>query len=383
MMHKHEVCHLVELLVRLGDEYRHLQQEHDREPVHHPTRRIIEVKLGQIGERFGRLLSHWVPDAAFRQRWTRYLHEGGPPPDAPRIATPPDFMGITDAGSQVEVRMSEDGGYDLIVDGRIESHEAVPWYLDPDMLEPIQIAEHMCRELFNAPPAAVQALAAFLSTPRAEPPWAWARALFEDGLIDANFGLTPRGQRRLGKRAPRPLAAPARSTFGILTADAARARLFVLHMREGEGAPTLAPLFEVSRMTNPEQRARDSELLSDTRPGLRREGPHGPRHGVSDHREGHRHDAERRFAARIVDEAERVWHANGATRVVLVASPAMLGALRAAMKSSKPRSWSVRELARDLTRLAAPALHDVLARDGLLPPRGRLSPVRPVPGRPL
>ena len=28
-----------------------------------------------------------------------------------------------------------------------------------------------------------------------EPPWTWARTLYDDGLIDANFGLTARGRR--------------------------------------------------------------------------------------------------------------------------------------------------------------------------------------------
>ncbi len=382
-MHKHEVCHLVELLVRLGGEYRHLQQEHDREPLDHPTRHVLEVKVRQLGERFERLLSHWVHDEALRQQWTQYLHADGPPPDAPRFAMPPDFKGLTDAGAQVEVRASEEGGYDLIVDGRVESHESVPWYLDPDQIPPHRIGRYLCREIFDAPAEAVQALSAFLVTPEAEPPWIWSRALFEDGLIDDNFGLTPRGQRRLGKGAPRPVEATGGLTFGILTADAARARMFVLRTTEGDGAPTLAPLVEVAQTTSPEQRARDNELLSDTRPGLRREGPHGPRHGVSDHREGHREDAERRFAAQLVDEAEQIWRANNATRVMIIASPAMLGALRAAMKSSHPRPWTVSELARDLTRLTAPALHDVLAGDGVLPPRGRRSPLRPMPGRPI
>lgn len=380
---KTEGRHLVELLTRLGSEYRHFKQEHDREPVDHPTRRVLEGKIRRLGERFEQILSEWIQDEELRRQWIQYRQGDGPPPDGPSIATPPEFKGLTDAGSQVEIRPTEDGGHDILVDGRIESHESVPWYLDPDLIEPIEIGARTCRETFDAPPEAVQALAAFLTTPEAEPPWPWARALLADGLIDYNFSLTPRGQRRLGKHAPQAAEGAARTAFGILAADAVRARLFVLQTSDGENVPTLAPLVEVFQTTNPEQRARDSQVFSDTRPGLRREAPQGPRHGVSDRREGYRDDVQRRFAAQIIADAERIWRANGVTHVVVAASPEMLGFLRPAMTHPEQKPWSVRELARDLSRLSAPALHDALADDGLLPPRGRRPPTRPVPGLPI
>lgn len=377
---------LVESLAQLGREYRHYQQEHERGRVDGTTRRRLEAKMQRLRERFERLVAHWIQDETLRGAWTKHFHEGGPAPDEPRIAAAPAFKGITETGSKVEVRPTEDGGYDVLVDGRIECHEKVPWHLDPDAIEPIQIGEHTCQEICDAPSDALAALVTYLATSEAEPPWRWSRALIEDGLIDDNFGLTPRGYRLVGKAAPRPLgAAPSPITFGILTADAAQARLFVLHVTHGEYVPTLAPLVEVSQTSQPHRRARDSDLFSDTRPGFRREGPHGPRHAVSDRRERQRREAERRFAARIIKEAVQVWRAHGVTRAILVASPAMLGVLRPVLSrtndGSKP--WSIRELARDLTQLAAPALHDVLAADGLVPPRGRLPPLRPSPGIPI
>lgn len=380
---RNEGRHLARLLARLGSEYRHVQQEHDREPVDHPTRRVLEGKLRRIGERFEQLLAQWVQDEELRGRWTQYLRAGGDPPEGPEMAAPPEFKGITDAGSHVEVRAGDDGGYDVVVDGRVESHEFVPWYLEPDMIEPIRIGDHTCREVFDAPAEAVRALSTFLDTPGSAPPWAWGRALLEDGLIDDNFGLTPRGRRRLGKVTTRPGEGPARTTYGVLAADTARARLFVLHAEGGAEAPTLAPLVEVSQSTDPDQRARDSEVFADTRPGLRREGPHGPRHGVSDRREGHRREVARRFAAHVVEEAGRVWREHGVSRAVVVASPEMLGVLRAVSSNAGAQPWSVQEEARDLSRLSAPALHDALADDGLLPPRARLSPTRPQPGVPI
>jgi protein required for attachment to host cells len=373
---------LVELLTRLAAEYRHYQQEHEREPVDRPTRRVLHAKVSRLGERFEQVVGQWVDDEALRERWVRYLYKGGDPPEGPRIATPPEFRGVTDAGTRVEIRACEDGGYDLVVDGRLERHETVPWHLDPDMIEPIQIGEYACREIFAAPPAAVEALAAFMRAPGSEPPWPWARALLEDGLVDSNFSLRPRGRRRLSGGAPQPAEHPAYLTFGVLAADGARARVFVLGASDGEQVPTVAPLVEVSHTTSPDRRAKDSELFADA-PGMRREGPHSPRGGMSDRREGHRRDSERRFAAQVVDEAERAFREHAVTRVVLVASPAMLGVLRPLMHHEGHRPWTVRELARDLSRLAAPALHDALAEDGLLPPRGRLPSTRATPGVPL
>jgi hypothetical protein len=371
--------HVIDLLVRLGDEYRHLEGDHGRETGPRARRRLRE-KMARLGERFERVLSRWVQDEALRRAWDDFLHRGGDAPDEPRLAPPRVFMGIDEVGSVVEIRPREDRGYDVIVDGTVMRHEAVPWRLDPDLIEPIQIGEHACREVFEAPPEAVNELQRFLSTPGAEPPWRWARALVEDGLVDVDFALTPRGQRRLARPAPRAAEAGAGITIGVIVADAARARVLVL--AELGSAP--ARLVEVAAVTHPERRARDSEVLSETRPGLRREGPHGPRHGMDDHRDRHRRAVDREFARLAVDEAVRNWRAHGATRVIVAASPAMLGLLRPAIARSNggQKPFGVLELARDLTRLSPPALHDALAEAGLLPPRGRPSVPSPPIGAP-
>jgi hypothetical protein len=38
-------------------------------------------------------------------------------------------------------------------------------------------------------------LRGYCATANGAPPWRWARQLYADGLIDANFGLTARGRR--------------------------------------------------------------------------------------------------------------------------------------------------------------------------------------------
>src|SRR5690606_15730835 len=163
--------------------------------------------------------------------------------------------------------------------------------------------------------------------------------------------------------------------------NAARARILTLASTTPLGRPTLATLDEAADTVNPASRARDGERLSDTRPGLRREGPHGPRHGVSDRRDAHRDETERRFVESVADEAAEVWSRFHACTIVLVAAPQALGLLRPAvarhLRGQTP--YEVVELPRELTKLAAPALHDALAGAGVLPPPGRLPPIKPLP----
>lgn len=299
---------------------------------------------------------------------------------------PPLLVGLTESGSRVEVRTHEDGGYDIVVDGTVERHEAVPWELDPDMIEPLRVGEHTCREVFDAPEEALDALKSFVASRETEPPWKWSEVLYRDGLVDANFSLTPRGLRALrGTPERQPFQEDLRGpTFGVLIADAARARVFVLAAPGGKRAPTLEPLTEVAQSTRPEARARASEVMSDSRPGLRREGSHGPRHAVSDRRENHRLEEDKRFASEVSDEAARLWRKHGVTQAILVASHTMLSALRPSLTRLKegPAPWTLKELARDLTRLSGPAIHDALFTAGLLPERGRQPARKRTPGQP-
>jgi protein required for attachment to host cells len=374
-------------LAQLAHEFRHYQQEHDREAPASATRHVLSKKMQRTEERFGRLVREFIEDEALSREWTKYLHEGGATPPGLETRVPPLFKGVDEAGSRVEIRPSEDGGFDIVVDSAIESHETVSWYRDPDMIGPTQIGQHVCRESTDVPLEALQALDTFLRTPQAEPPWQWLRALIDDGVIDANFSLTPRGDRLLGKSTPRAVTRDLPITFGVLAADGARARLFVLRTSSDLSVPSTEPLVEVSASTRPDSRTRDHRLFTDTRPGTRQGGPgtQGSRHGVNDHRENHRRAAEQRFATEVVQQAERVFREHDVTRVVVVASPSMLGVLRPNLERTKAgaQPWSTHELARDLTKLAPPAIHDALADGDLLPPRGRMPAILQSPGRPI
>jgi hypothetical protein len=364
---------IIALLRQLASHHRRLEQDHLREAPRGKMRRHLAQEMRDVAQRFDRLLGHWVGDEGLRGAWLRHLHEGAPAPDEPRLASaPPTFRGATEAGAIVDVRASPGGGYDIRVDGALVRHEQVPWHLDPDLVEPVEILGHACREVFAAPDAAVRALAAFAGTPGAEPPWDWARVLVEDGLVSLDFALTPRGRRRLAG-VGRIGEVSAGRRFCVLVADSARARILVIAGGDADLEPTRSALTEVAALTSPERRARDSELFSDPRPGLRRAGPHGPRHGTDDHRERERREARRRLAELAAAEADAVCRRTGASRLVVAASPAMLGLLRPALDRCSGASPLARvERARDLSMLTPPAIHDALAQAGLLPPRTRL-----------
>ncbi|MGF1509748.1 MAG: host attachment protein [Myxococcota bacterium] len=301
-------------------------------------------------------------------------------------ASPPAFKGVTENRSRLEIRPTEDGGFDVVVDGVVERHETFRWAVQPDMIEPFQFGPYRCREIFEVPEEALRALESFYSTTDEAPPWQWAQALFEDGLVDDHFALTPRGSRAL-KRSGKDSASVSSGgvVYGVLVVDAARARHFMLRAPDGVTTPTFDPLTEVGQTTRPDARARDSERLSESRPGLRQGGAPTSGHAVSDRRGSRRREDDRRFATRVAEEATQMWRKTNVSRAVVVAGPRMLGLLRTTLEeaqSGAPR-WSTRELGRDLTRCTSAALHDQLAAQGCLPPRGRHPPFHPVPGLPV
>lgn len=373
----------MELVRKLADDFRHVEQEHGRQPQRSATRRRLANALQNIEDRFERLLAEWVRDDAARTQWRAYLHGRAAAPDTPSRPPPPLFKGRTDAGSVIEIRQAL-SGHDLLVDGALIDHSGVPWRLDPDMLGLTQIGDHACEETFDAPPYAVTALAEFLAG-RATPPWRWARELIDDGLVDSELSLTPRGQRCLRRARTIEAPSPRARNFCVLVADAARARVLVLDVERGGLDTSISKLVEVADITNPMLRARDVEVLSESRPGLRREGPKSPRHAVSDHREDRRRDLERLFAARVAEEAASVWRRYSPCELIVAASPVMLGLLRPAIdRTIRAKDHiAVHDLARDLTKLTAPRLQDLLAQAGLLPRRGRRPPQLSTPGLPL
>jgi protein required for attachment to host cells len=140
----------------------------------------------------------------------------------------------------------------------------------------------------------------------------------------------------------------------IAVVDATRARLF-RYERTFDAVGSHENIVEEVDLVDPARRLRPSELFSDT-PGTNRSG--GRQYGVGDHRDEHMKAFDAKFAKTVAAEIARV---RGANRLVLCASPNMMGALRAAGVNGDG------ELVRDLVKLTRSELRDELGKHGLLP----------------
>ncbi|HWU91391.1 MAG TPA: host attachment protein [Kofleriaceae bacterium] len=152
----------------------------------------------------------------------------------------------------------------------------------------------------------------------------------------------------------------------IALVDASRARLFAFE-RSHEIEGLREWMSEHLDLVNPARRRRPSELFSETRPGSSRVG--GLQYTFDDHREDHLDELDAEFAGTVIDELGRLLDATGARRLILCASPKMLGALRAAGVELYRRGLAIDELPRDLVKLGAAEIRDRLAAHELLPPR--------------
>jgi protein required for attachment to host cells len=84
------------------------------------------------------------------------------------------------------------------------------------------------------------------------------------------------------------------------------------------------------------------------------------------HRDSHTEEVERRFATRIVDEIAEVIRSPQTNRLVICASPHMLGKLRDA-RGATFNKLELEEVARDLVTLSPAALREHLTAYGVLP----------------
>lgn len=181
--------HPVSELSKLAQEFHHLQAEHAREGVEGSWRRRQHARLDEIEQSFETLLQRWVPDADEQARWREHLYRGAEQPGLPS-EEPPIFRGRSDDNSTLIIRVN-DSDQVLYLDGA----PVARWAKDKTIDAPLRYNSLHFHEMFEASPTALEALADYLGDGASSPPWAWARELYEDGLIDANFGLTERGRR--------------------------------------------------------------------------------------------------------------------------------------------------------------------------------------------
>jgi protein required for attachment to host cells len=150
----------------------------------------------------------------------------------------------------------------------------------------------------------------------------------------------------------------------IALVDASRARLFTFE-RTAEAEGLKDELIEQRDFVNPARRRRPSQLFSDTRPALGRTGT--LQYGTDDHRDAHVEAFDIEFSRLIAGELAALVKSARADRVIICASPRMLGELREASKL--PRNVVVDEVPRDLVKLTVPRLREQLVSYGLLPVR--------------
>lgn len=143
------------------------------------------------------------------------------------------------------------------------------------------------------------------------------------------------------------------TTTCIAIVDASRARLFTL-VRDVEADGVHEQLSEIRSFVNPARRQRPSELFADNGP-------------ADDHRAAHIDDMDAGFARDVTSELLDVLRASSAGRLIVCASPRMLGELRSAGPELRRSGLEIDEVPRNLTKLTPPELRDQLASYGLLP----------------
>jgi protein required for attachment to host cells len=136
----------------------------------------------------------------------------------------------------------------------------------------------------------------------------------------------------------------------IAVVDATRARLFTLE-RTSDAQGLHEELVEQRDLVNPARRRRGSELFTDS-------------HFFDDHRDASIDELDIVFARKIMDELTSLTREHAAQRIVVCASPKMLGKLRELAAPPLP----IEMLDRDLVKLTPTQLREHLAEHGLLPP---------------
>jgi hypothetical protein len=156
----------------------------------------LEEELLRLHKRFDRVLEESVRDDTLRDQWHAHLHSRAAVPAEPAPVDPVVFRGESDSGSVVEIRRTGDA-LDVRVDG-----QPADGFTEPDELRArrpgltLRVGDTEFREAFAASPSAIHALAEFAETGR-KPPWEVVSELLEDGLVDPELAITPRGRRAI------------------------------------------------------------------------------------------------------------------------------------------------------------------------------------------
>lgn len=148
----------------------------------------------------------------------------------------------------------------------------------------------------------------------------------------------------------------------IAVIDASHARLFTLD-RTWDATGVHEELSEDRDLVNPARRLRAGELFTESRPPLGRTG--NLQYTIDDHRDDHIDEMDADFSREITSEVRELIRAKSAERLIVCASPKMLGNLREARRQFG--SVTIEEVPRNLTHLTAHEIREHLELYGLVP----------------
>lgn len=150
----------------------------------------------------------------------------------------------------------------------------------------------------------------------------------------------------------------------VTVVNGSRARFFSLQPAETPAYESSPCLVEHEDLVSPENDSADQALWSDNSSG-NRSSAGGGAHGYDDHRDQHRAEYERRFSQSVAAEAVKLAHKQQAKSIVVVADSRMLGLLRNDLENKN--GFTIKELAKDYSKLSIPDLHAQLASHHLIP----------------
>lgn len=166
----------------------------------------------------------------------------------------------------------------------------------------------------------------------------------------------------------------------VIAAELARAQIYTLESAEVPETESSPYLMERKALVNPQRKASESDIWTDTRRGAHREHQGGqlsgqtsgiPHHNYDEHQDNNERMANQSFAKDVVAEIRNVIERHKSRRVILCAEKQMLGFLRPELDALPQDKLKITEVPKDLTHFSAHELHRKLADDELLPPQNR------------
>ena len=163
------------------------------------------------------------------------------------------------------------------------------------------------------------------------------------------------------------------SKYVVVVADAQRARVFALKESLTPEIESTPRLVETGDLVNTAHTAAKAERRGTPSSGRNKSGSGGS-YAFDDHREKRDLDGLRRFCNEVVKAALKETKAQDAHSLVLVAGRKALGPLREVLAGIKTNGLGIKEWDKDLTGDPAARIHELLAKQALIPASKKPAP---------